>query len=687
MRHIVFEDSDSYQVAILIKHSSFNHQDILNNYVKPLNELGIPSNDVIAFNLEYNEQGKAPVKLIKDYLTNLLPELNAIGVKYLYVADANYFKVITGQAKADPHHGYVLPCKLIDSDFKVILGINHSQLIYNPAVQIKLDLSLQTLVDAYLDAYKPLGDDVIHSATYPNEISEIAAFLESLRMHSVLSADFEAFSLKFWKAGIGTVAFAWDEHNGGAFACDYREIPGGEVFVGYQKTNEEVRKLLRNFFETYQGKIIWHNASYDAKVAIYTLWMKDPLDTKGLLFGLETMTKHIHDTKIIAYLAYNSTAGNDLSLKSLAHEFAGNWAVEVKDIRTVPLNKLLTYNLIDALSTYYIARRDYPKMVADQQEDLYYNLMLPSLKLLLQTELTGMPLDPKRVQEVKNDLNVIKIKHLGTINNSRVIHNFNKQLREFARFKDYETRKAKAKNPEKIRPKAHSDFAHVELNPGSPLQLQKLFYEEMKLPVIDRTDTGMPATGADTINKIINHTTNQEYIEVLNALIGYSEVEKILSTFISAFEEAFLKDDGIAWLHGNFNIGGTVSGRLSSSDPNLQNLPAGSTYGKLIKSCFVSTDTWLFCGADFRSLEDYISALTTKDKNKLKVYEEGFDGHCLRAANYFRDQLPHIDLDDPQSVNTIKKTHPHLRQDSKAPTFLLTLNLASSTGDSSVKLI
>ena len=58
--------------------------------------------------------------------------------------------------------------------------------------------------------------------------------------------------------------------------------------------------------------------------------------------------------------------------------------------------------------------------------------------------------------------------------------------------------------------------------------------------------------------------------------------------------------------------------------------------------CFVSPDGWLFCGADFNSLEDYISALTTKDKNKLRVYTDGYDGHCLRAFYYFRDQLPDI---------------------------------------------
>lgn len=77
-------------------------------------------------------------------------------------------------------------------------------------------------------------------------------------------------------------------------------------------------------------------------------------------------------------------------------------------------------------------------------------------------------------------------------------------------------------------------------------------------------------------------------------------------------------------------------------------------------------------GADFNSLEDYISALTTKDPNKLGVYLRGYDGHSLRAAHYFRDQLPDIDLEDPYSVNILKREDHPLRQDSKAPTFLLT---------------
>jgi DNA polymerase-1 len=105
----------------------------------------------------------------------------------------------------------------------------------------------------------------------------------------------------------------------------------------------------------------------------------------------------------------------------------------------------------------------------------------------------------------------------------------------------------------------------------------------------------------------------------------------------------------------------------------MQNLPStGSIYAKPIKRCFSAPVGWLLCSADFASLEDRISALTTKDKAKLKVYEEGYDGHSLRAYYYFKDQITGIDPDSVDSVNSIATKYKKLRQDSKAPTFALT---------------
>ena len=586
MRHHVFSTSGngSYQVAILIKNTSFNKQDLIKNYVNPLVAKGIALDQIIAFTLTYNDAGKAPVKLIKAYLEDLLPELEELGVTHLYVADANYFKVLAKQSKAEPHLGYVLPCAYEKYNFKVALGLNHQALIYNPDLQPKLELSLDTLASDLGGAYQALGADIIHSCWYPEDLRSIAHALDSLHQYPSLTCDIETFSLRFNEAGIGTIAFAWDQHNGLAFCCDwfeYAERPTDEFasHYGYQQANHAVRGLLKQFLTDYKGKLIWHNGSFDIKIKIATLWMEDWLDRKGLMKGLEILTRNIEDTKIIAYLATNSCAGNSLGLKALAHEFAGNWAVEeIKDIRKLPRDKLLQYNLVDCLSTWFVFNKYYPVMYEDCQEPIYRSLMLPSLKTILQMELIGMPMDTEMIAKARAELEAKEAAFLQIFKTSPTIQEYNLVLRE----------QTMVKTNAKLKKKVHplEAFDDVVLNPGSGQQLQGLLYEQMALPVIDYTDTGLPATGADTLEKLMNRTKDTHYLEILEALIGLSKVSKILNSFIPAFEKAIDKGDGAVWLHGNFNIGGTVSGRLSSNSPNLQNIPAGSDFGKLIKSCF-----------------------------------------------------------------------------------------------------
>ena len=668
MNHFAYKESDKYSIALLVKPSALNIKEISTYYMVPMADKGIKEEDVVVFALEYDALGKATAQFIKQALVNLLSTLDSMGVKALYVVDSAYFKVLTKEAKAEPHYGYALPCKVEGyAHMTVVLGASYQSLIHNPGVQNKIDHSLHALCGTVQSSYTVPGADIVHSAWYPSSLREIELALASLHQYPLLTADIEGFSLRFNEAGIGSIAFAWNQHNGVAFLCDYRcyaEKPD-EGYHGYNAASAEVRKLLFTFFSTYQGAIVWHNAAYDLKAIIYALWMKDLLDTEGMLTGLETMTRDFHDTKIVAYLATNSTAGNVLGLKTLAQPFAGNWAQEdIKDIRMIPPADLLRYNLIDALSTHYVKNTYGPVMVQDNQLELYEGLMLSSLRTIIQMELTGMPVNVDRVQEVKLELAALEQDYVSTVHNSPCLKLVNLLLQTDVMNKENA----------KLKKKQHplDKYKDLVLNLNSGLQLQVLLYEHMGLPVIDRTDSKQPATGADTLKKLLHHTTNQEYKSIIEALIGYTKVNKILTSTIPAFERAIAKGDGWAYLHGSFNLGGTVSGRLSSSDPNLQNIPAGSVYGKLVKSMVEAPEGWLFVGADFNSLEDYISALTTKDPNKLAVYEKGYDGHSLRAAYYFRDQLPDIDLEDPQSVNRLKREDHPLRQESKAPTFLLT---------------
>lgn len=675
MRHILFSESDKYTTAVLIKSSTFYKKELQDNYITLLNNNSVQDSSVIAFTLKYDALGKATAKFIKEYLDELLPVLKSLGITHLYVADANYFKVLTKQSKAEQHLGYVLPCKVDGfTHMKVVLGINYQALIFNPALQAKLELSIKTLSDSLSSNYVALGANVLHSSHYPLDLDSIKATLSNLHQHPSLTCDIEAFSLKFNKAGIGSIAFAWDQHNGIAFLCDYKpyQVKTDEGYFGYPSVNHEVRQLLLDFFTTYQGELIWHNAAYDIKVIVFVLWMKDLLDTEGLLTGLDLMTRAFHDTKIIAYLATNTTAGNVLGLKALAHNFAGNWAQdEIKDICRIAPGALLQYNLIDALSTWYVKDTYTPVMVQDEQEALYTGLMLPSLKTIIQMELSGMPMNRDRVQEVKLELMALEQDCLDTLLRSPTLVTLEARLTKKAWLKNFEDRKAKAKQPDKIQPKNIEEFSDVKFNPNSGPQMQVLLYYHMGLPVLDYTDSKQPATGADTLEKLVHHTDNPDYKAIVLALVRLAKVSKILTSFIPAFEKAIIKEDDWSYLHGSFNLGGTVSGRLSSSAPNLQNIPAKSVYGKLIKSCFEAPKGWLFVGADFNSLEDYISALTTKDPNKMKVYQQGYDGHCLRAFSYFRDKCPDI-VDTVESINSMKKLYPELRQDSKGPTFALT---------------
>ena len=666
MRHILFEESDSYPITLLFKATALNKKQIWENYVLPLERQGIRAANCIAFDLEYNDKGKAPAGFIKEYLDPLLKALHSLGTKFLYVADTNYFKVLTKQTKSEVHLGYVLPCAIKGYEhMQVVYGISHQVLIFNPEMKNQLKLSVDTLASAYKGNYVPLGQGIIYSAVYPETLKELQEALDSLHQYPRLTADIEAFSLRFWEAGIATCAFAWDEHNGMAFACDYSYADDEDhgVFI----PDKEVRQMLKQFLLDYKGTLIWHNSGYDVKVIIYTLWMEHPQDWKGLQEGLHHMCKGWHDTMIIAYLATNTTAGNVLGLKPLAHEFAGNWAVEeIKDVGKIPLRKLREYNLIDALSTFYVFNKYYNIMVEDNQKDFYYSMALPSQKVLIQIELTGMPMSFQKIQEVETILQTMKDKACAVIESHQLIKDINFTLQNDA---------MEAANA-KLKTKQHplSKFADVVFNPGSPKNMQKLLYSVMQLPVIDYTDTKQPAVGADTLEKLVHHCTDTTHKELLKSFVDYAKVEKILSTFITAMKRGFVKADGVMYLHGSFMFGGTVSGRLSSNSPNLQNLPSNSSLAKLIKMCFMAPNGWLFCGADFSSLEDKINSLLTKDPNKIKVYTDHYDGHALRAYAYFGDQMPDIQ-NTVESINSIadkKHPHYHLRQDSKSPTFALT---------------
>jgi DNA polymerase-1 len=633
MKYQTFSDmaTDRFEVAILVP--KLSAKDMRREYIEAQT---LDPTEVIAY--ELLQQGKkTPATVQREYLDELVPVLGDLGVKYLMVGETEYFKTLCGVRKAEAYLGYAIPNEWPENmagQFMVFYVPNYRQVFHNPApTRAKITQAFDALWNHRQGHYRDPGCDIISFAAYPSTPTDIAAWLDKLiKMDVDLTADIETFSLKHHSAGIGTIAFAWNKHEGIAFPVDLSENP------------EAVRRLLGRFFREFKHKLIWHNISFDAYVLIYQLFMEHICDTAGLLDGLEVMLKNWDDTKLITYLATNSCAGNDLGLKAQSQEFSGNYAVEeIKDIRAIPLPELLLYNLVDALSTWFVREKHWDTMVADNQLEIYETLFKPAIWDIIQMQLTGLPIDLERVKEVKAILEVDHVAALHRIQSHKLTKTLTHMLNdeaEAARYEDWLDRKASGI---KVRPYTPSK-GDLEFNPNSPQQMQRLLYELAGLPIIEKTATGQAATGKEVLEKLRAETEDPKLLDLIDAFLAYAAVDKILTAFIPAMEGAVLGPDGCHYLFGNFNLGGTVSGRLSSSNPNLQTIPANSKYAKIIKSCFKAPKGWLLVGLDFASLEDRISALTTKDPNKLKVYTDGFDGHSLRAQSYFSEQMPDIEL-------------------------------------------
>ena len=551
MRYHTFgEDTGIWETAILIKDSSMDYDMVKKYYI---NQLAPSTNidQIIAYSLKYTNN-KVTAKEARTYLTDdLLPTLDSLGIKYIYCADAAYFKVLTGNTKADKFLGSKTTCAIKGYEhLTVVYGVNYGSLLHNPSNLDKLTLSIKTILDVINDDFEQLGKDILKYVSYPEHILEINSCLRSLDNMDYVACDIETFGLNPFTCGIGSIAFAINTNTGFSFLVD--------------KTNSKdkalkIRNELKQFFENYKGRIRFHNPGFDIKVLIRQLWMKHDLDFQGLQEGLAVFEHNIDDTMAIAYLALNTASGElELSLKSLAHEYAGNYAQsDIHDINLIPDKELLEYNLTDTLCTNYVYDKYYPMMVADNQLEFYQTMMMPIIHLLYQTELIGMPMNVDKLEEVKDKLSSLSDRLLEDILSNQYVNTALDTIKD---------RKLEKKNS-KLKKIQHTiDVLKDEkFNPNSNQHLQVLLYEVMDLPIIDFTKTKQPATGNKTIEKL-QMFANPAQKHLLGMINEYTGTMKILSTFIPAFENGVLKADGRRYLHGSFRYG-AKSGRLVSFNP------------------------------------------------------------------------------------------------------------------------
>lgn len=678
MAYLLFgEPQETYKVVILAKEYDLQQASILKHYINPIIEQSngeLSKDDFVAFSVDY-VNGKAPVtKVIKPCLEELREYIKESEAEKLLIISGDYFKALTKSTKVTTAYG--TPVKAVYEGYEHLdcyVTASYKTLFADPRNQDKIDLVNSSLTHALLGK-KDYFLDKVKVALYPKAKEDIVSVLNRIKDCPMLASDIEGYDLKHVKSRIATISFAWSTTEGCAFNVDMHTTPQESTYI---------RSVLVQFFEYRYKKglpIIWHGSNFDIRALVFELYMKrDLTNVEALLRGLEVFTKTFHDTKLIAYLALNSTARNNLGLKNLALPYLGDYGLDDEDftdISALDPEEVLEYNLKDTIGTFYVFEKYFKLMEEEGQLDLYNNLFIPSMTNILQMGLHGMPIDLDEVAKLKAELTTEYNRCISSLN-SNTYGKLMRKLRCIDKFYHANnTWKTKREPLDYFYNLNHKD---VNVNYNSGNQIAKLLYDFCCLPVIDLTKTKAPATGVKTLKKLVNYAYNEEIKEFIELLIDLSAVSKILDAFIPAFEDAYVcPKTGQAYLFAYFNLGSVVSGRLSCSGPNLQQLPSNSKYAKAVKRCFKAPDGWLFVGYDFDSLEDYVSALTTKDPNKLKVYTDGYDGHSLRASTYYADKIvmikPDFDFTTPEGVNQLKdeKTYGLIRQDSKPITFALT---------------
>lgn len=624
-------------------------KDCLDKYY--LNKLDVEVTDFTYLNIPNTK--KHSIKDIRDIfekkIYNFLIEKQP---NILLITDAKFFKAVTKITNVNKYIGE--PFYYGDLKTKIYYIYSYKISFYNPKM---FEDNRNTVINSIFKR-NTLDSDTLTNCVKIIPQEEINLFLNSLLKKEILAVDIESFSLKFYEAGLKSISFATSKIKSFSFEID--KDPNTK--------NYYVRRLLKQFFIKFSGKTIYHKANYDCTVLIYQLFMQNLSDYIGLLNGLDVILKNIEDTLIIAYLATNNTYKNELKLKQLALEYAGKYALDdIDDVMKIPLKDLLIYNGIDTLSTFYVYEKYYPIIVEDDQLNVYENLFKPSLRDVIHMQLNGLPINIDNLQNSEKKLNSIKEEAYNNLKKLPIIKQIEKELKQEKLIKKNSVLKKKQYILEEI--------DDVNFNFRSNNHVIDLLYKKLNFPIINKTDKGNPSTNKKTLNDLKEIITNKEEEFILDNLITLIEVSKLISDFIPNLNKAIKGSDGRSYIYGNFNLGGTISGRMSSNSPNLQNIPAGNTkYGKSIKECISAPDGWVLLGCDYTSLEDKINCIQTKDPNKEIIYLQGYDSHSYRAYYYFPNEIPraNTEIPTPEYINGIKKQFHGLRTDSKPITFLLT---------------
>jgi DNA polymerase-1 len=400
---------------------------------------------------------------------------------------------------------------------------------------------------------------------------ELTHLITDLRGAAAFSVDLETTSRDPITAKVVGISFSHRPHE--AYYCPVaHNYPGVPEQLPTSRVLEQLKPLLE---DEHKGKY-GQNIKYD-----YLVLRRHGVTLSGIAF----------DTMIASYLL-NSTKRSH-SLESIAQEYLDHQMITYKEVtekgqgfQKVDLQQAMRYSGEDADVTFLLSDLLKKKLKEAGLEDLFVQIELPLVEVLAEMELRGVKIDPDLLRELSKELET--------------------------RLWDLEKRV----------------FALVgeEFNINSTQQLGKILFEKLKLPVIKKTKTGY-STDVEVLEELAHEH------ELPRTVLEYRSLTKLKSTYVDALPQ--LIEPSTGRVHTSYNQTVTATGRLSSSDPNLQNIPIRTEDGRRIREAFVPEAGWWMISADYSQIELRILAHLSQDTTLIKAFQQGEDIHARTASEIF----------------------------------------------------
>ncbi|MFI3190468.1 DNA polymerase I [Crenothrix sp. D3] len=441
---------------------------------------------------------------------------------------------------------------------------------------------------------KMLGDDntgrdainrVSTAVSVPTEVQyetiltqdQFNHWLKKLEHAELFAFDTETTSLDYSKAQIVGVSFAVETGKAAylPLAHNYLEAPA-------QLNRTDVLEQLRPLLENPNKAKLGQNFKYDAHVlANHGITLRGIAhDTMLESYVLNsTATKHNMDDLAKVYLglktiSYQDVAGKgakQLNFSEVAIDKATPYAAEDADI-TLRLHAVLSEKLAE-----------HPKLLT-----LYTELEIPLIDVLKRIEANGVLIDTDMLAHQSFEL----ANHIISLEQH-----------------------------------AHDVAGHT-FNLGSPKQIQDILYNQLKLPVLKKTPTGQPSTD----ESVLQDLADQNY-QLPKLILDYRSLNKLKSTYTDKLPQQV--DSKTGRVHTSYHQAVAATGRLSSSDPNLQNIPIRSEEGRKIRQAFIAPAGYKIVAADYSQIELRIMAHLSNDAGLITAFSTGQDVHRATAAEVF----------------------------------------------------